>query len=69
MQRDAPQPADGKKISQRALREVPGVNERNIRFYKAGGHCPGLEGVLILADYFQVPLDDLVGRREERKEP
>ena len=56
-----------KKISQRALGEILGISDRNIRFYETGEHRPDFEGLLILADYFQVSLDYLVGRSEERK--
>lgn len=56
-----------KKISQKALGEVLGISDRNIRFYETGEHRPDFEGLLILADYFQVSLDYLVGRSEERK--
>ena len=56
-----------KKISQKALGEILGISDRNIRFYETGEHRPEFEGLLILADYFQVSLDYLVGRSEERK--
>jgi transcriptional regulator with XRE-family HTH domain len=56
-----------KKVSQKALGEVLGVSDRNIRFYETGEHRPYFEGLLIPADYFQVSLDYLVGRSEERK--
>ena len=46
-----------KKISQRALGEILGISDRNIRFYETGEHRPDFEGLLILADYFQVSLD------------
>ena len=55
-----------KKISQKALGEVLGISDRNIRFYETGEHRPDFEGLLILADYFQVSLDYLVGRSDER---
>ena len=56
-----------KKISPKALGEILGISDRNIRFYETGEHRPDFEGLLILADYFQVSLDYLVGRSEERK--
>ena len=54
-----------KKISQKALGEVLGISDRNIRFYETGEHRPDFEGLLILADYFQVSLDYLVGRSDD----
>ena len=56
-----------KKISQKALGEVLGISDRNIRFYETGEHRPDFEGLLILADYFQVSLDYLVGRSDNRE--
>ena len=56
-----------KKVSQKALGEVLGVSDRNIRSYETGEYRPDFEGLLIPADYFQVSLDYLVGRSEERK--
>ena len=54
-------------MSQKVLGEVLGVSDRNIRFYETGEHRPDFDGLLTLADYFQVSLDYLVGRSEERK--
>ena len=56
-----------KKVSQKALGEVLGVSDRNIRFYETGEHRPDFDGLIKLADFFQVSLDYLVGRSEERK--
>ena len=58
-----------KKISQKALGEVLGISERNIRFYESGEHRPDFDGLLQLADYFQVSLDYLVGRSDDPTPP
>ena len=55
-----------KKVSQRELGELLGISDRNIRFYESGEHRPDFEGLLKLADYFNVSLDYLVGRSDER---
>ena len=55
-----------KNVSQKALGEVLGVSDRSIRFYETGKHRPDFEGLLVPANYFQVSLDYLVGRSEER---
>lgn len=39
-----------------------GVAERTYRGYEAGTCEPDLKGLVALADYFNVPLDQLVGR-------
>lgn len=56
-----------KRVSQKTPGEVLGVSDRNIHCYETGEHRPDFEGLLILADYFQLSLDYLVGRSEERK--
>ena len=55
-----------KKVSQRELGELLGISDRNIRFYESGEHRPDFEGLLLLADYFGVSLDYLVGRSDQR---
>jgi len=55
-----------KKVSQRELGELLGISDRNIRFYESGEHRPDFDGLLKLADYFNVSLDYLVGRSDER---
>ncbi len=56
-----------RKISQKALGELLGITDRNIRFYENGSHRPDFDGLLLLADYFQVSIDYLVGRTENRE--
>ena len=56
-----------KKVSQKALGDILGVSDRNIRFYETGEHRPDFDGLLMLADYFQVSLDYLVGRTDVRE--
>lgn len=55
-----------RKVSQRELGELLGISDRNIRFYESGEHRPDFEGLLLLADYFGVSLDYLVGRSDVR---
>lgn len=56
-----------KDISQKALGKVLDISDRNIRFYESGEHRPDFEGLLLLADYFQVSLDYLVGRSSSKE--
>lgn len=56
-----------KKVSQRELGERLGISDRNIRFYESGEHRPDFEGLLALADYFEVSLDYLVGRSNQKQ--
>lgn len=56
-----------KKVSQKALGELLGITDRNIRFYENGSHRPDFDGLLMLADYFGVSVDYLVGRTDNRE--
>ena len=56
-----------RKVSQKVLGEQLGISDRNIRFYESGELRPDFEGLLLLADYFEVSLDYLVGRTDNRE--
>lgn len=56
-----------RNISQKALGEVLDISDRNIRFYESGEHRPDFDGLLLLADYFQVSLDYLTGRSDSKE--
>lgn len=56
-----------KNVSQKTVAELLGVSDRNIRFYESGEHRPDFDGLLLLADYFNVSIDYLVGRSSTRK--
>lgn len=55
-----------KKVPQKVVAELLGVSDRNIRFYESGEHRPDFDGLLLLADYFNVSIDYLVGRSSTR---
>ena len=56
-----------KKVSQKAVGALLGISDRNVRFYESGEHRPDFEGLLVLADYFDVSIDYLVGRTGKRE--
>ena len=53
-------------ITQKDLAERLGITVRAYRYYEQGKRYPDFQGLLMLADCFQVSLDYLVGRSEER---
>ena len=55
------------KISQKDLAEKLGISDRAYRYYEEGKRYPDFQGLLMLADCFQVSLDYLVGRSDVRK--
>lgn len=54
-----------KGISQAGLGEVLGVTRWSILNYEAGKNRPDYDGLIALADFFDVSLDYLTGRKDE----
>ena len=54
-----------KGISQADLGEILGVTRWSVLNYEAGKNRPDYDGLIALADFFDVSLDYLVGRRDE----
>jgi transcriptional regulator with XRE-family HTH domain len=53
-------------VRQQDLADQLGITVRAYRYYEQGKRYPDFQGLLALADYFQVPLDYLVGRSDQR---
>lgn len=51
-----------KGITQAAMAQYLGMSERGYRFYENGQREPNLSTLVLIADYLNVSLDDLVGR-------
>ena len=56
-----------KGISQADLGEILGVTRWSVLNYEAGKNRPDYQGLMALADYFDVSLDYLTGRTNQRK--
>ena len=50
---------------QREAAEYLGVNIRTYQYYEEGKNEPSIAILIQLADFFQVSLDELVGRKQE----
>lgn len=57
---------ENKGITQRQLSEETGMSFQSISFYEHGEREPGVKALISLADYFNVSIDYLVGRSDER---
>ena len=55
-----------KGISQKELGDFLGVSRWSVLNYEAGKNRPDFEGLIALADFFEVSLDYLVGRSDQR---
>ncbi len=52
-------------ITQKQMAEICKINERSYQNYEGGDRVPNLDGLIALADYFDVSLDYLVGRSDD----
>jgi transcriptional regulator with XRE-family HTH domain len=52
-------------VSQQELADLLGISTRAWRFYESGDREPNVAGLIVLADYFDVSLDYLVGRSDK----
>ena len=53
------------KLSQEALGKILGLRQDSISTYESGKNYPEVRNLLILADYFGVSLDYLMGRTDD----
>ena len=52
-----------KQVPQQQLADLLGISTRALRFYEDGSREPKIEGLIKLANFFDVTLDYLVGRK------
>ncbi len=55
-----------KGVTQKAMGEYLGITVRAYQFYEEGKRYPDFHGLIALADYFDVSIDYLVGRTDQR---
>jgi len=56
-----------KGATQKQIAELLGIAERNYRRYEAGSVDPTASNMILLADYFDVSIDYLLGRSDNPK--
>lgn len=54
-------------VSQQTIGDMLGVTRWSVHNYETGKNRPDYDGLLALADYFDVSLDYLVGRSDRRQ--
>ena len=57
----------GKNLSQRELAKATGISQQAISFWEQDKRTPNMDDCIKLADFYQITLDELVGR-ELKKE-
>lgn len=53
-------------ITQQELADYMGLSRWSVLNYEQGKNKPDFDGLMLLADYFEVSLDYLTGRKDER---
>ena len=56
-------------LSQQELSKIIGISKSSINMYERGEREPGLETVGALADYFDVRIDYLLGKTDDKRSP
>ncbi len=51
-----------KQLTQSKLARDTGIKQQRISYYESGRHAPPITDCIILANYYGITLDDLVGR-------
>ena len=55
-------------LSQCELARKTGISQQKISYYESGKHAPPVTDCVILADFYGITLDELVGRDHGRIE-
>lgn len=55
-----------KDLTQEAVANIIGLKKYAVYSYEKGRACPDMKGLIALADYFDVSLDYLTGRTDNR---
>ena len=53
-------------VKRTEMAEICGIKVRGYQYYEHGDGYPEVHGLVFLADYFEVSLDYLMGRKDER---
>ncbi len=54
-------------LKQKEMAEILGLADRSYQCYEYGERFPDFQGLIAIADFFDVSLDYLVGRSDERE--
>jgi len=55
-----------RKVPQKELAEYLGISIRGYQFYESEDNEPNVKTLIALADFYQVTIDYLVGRTDEK---
>ncbi|MBQ8658423.1 MAG: helix-turn-helix transcriptional regulator [Clostridia bacterium] len=55
-----------KNLSQRDLAKATGISQQAISFWEQNKRTPNMDDCIILADFYEISLDELVGRDRKK---
>ena len=58
---------ESRGLSQEKLAELTGISKARIYTYETKTREPDIEGLIVLSDFFDVTIDYLVGRTDNKK--
>ena len=51
-------------LSKSSLAKETGISQQKISYYESGKHTPSIDDCILLADFYGITLDELVGRKD-----
>ena len=54
------------KLSQRDLAQATGISQQALSFWEQDKRTPNMDDCIILADFYNISLDELVGRDKNK---
>lgn len=57
---------DSQKISAYKMSKDTGISDRLIGYWRKGEKLPNAENLIIIANYFNTPIDELLGRTDNK---
>ena len=51
-------------LSQSSLAKETGISQQKISYYESGKHVPSIDDCILLAEFYGISLDELVGRKD-----
>ncbi len=51
-------------LSQTQLAKATGISQQKLSYYESGKHSPSIDDCILLANFYEISLDELVGRKD-----
>ena len=54
-----------KNLTQQGLAKATGISQQAISFWEQNKRTPNMDDCIVLADFYEISLDELVGRKQK----